>query len=254
MNNLLELANNINEAFERSKQFYESGIEALSQAVTSDKEVGELLLKAKVIVPHGEFMQWVEANCKFKMRHAQKLMQVANNWEKIVRSWEDAKCATRGAFDSPLPSLRVAIALVSTEPKPEAPPPEPTTKYKVGLPSHPCYGEVVEVKGELHKGDVIVCKTSQGEIPFLKKELIPASQSLEKVDTEIIDVEIENISEQLKEAIAIVIEYLPESELKAVLAAAVSIGKDFLPVDAQGMVSKLIGSQETPALNGSSFA
>lgn len=255
--NLTELAININEAFERSRQLYEAGVDTLTQAITSDKEAGEWLLKAKAFVPHGEFTQWVESNCKFKIRHAQKLMQIAKNWEKIVRTWEDAKSATRGAFESPLPSLRVAIALASAEPKPcfgsaqheEAPPPEPTPKYKVALKSHPCYGETVEVKEELSKGDVILCKTSKGEIPFLKKELVSVSQSLEPINAEIIDVEVTDISEQLKEAIALLIEYLPENELKAVLAASLSIGKDHLPSDALTLAAKLICPKETAALN-----
>ena len=263
--NLSEIANNINSAFERSKLLYEAGIDTLSQAIASDKEAGVWLLEAKASLPHGEFIQWVEANCKFKMRHAQKLMQIAKNWEKVVKSWEDAKCATRGAFESPLPSLRVAIALAAAEPKPcfgsaqhgEAPfgcqedkPSPPVTKYKVALPSHPCYGETVEVKEELSKGDVLVCKTSKGEIPFLKKELVGESQSLEKVDAEIIDVEVEDISEQLKEAIALVIEYLPEAELKAVLAASLNIGRKYLPNDAQGMVTKLIDGKDLAVQRG----
>jgi hypothetical protein len=176
-------------------------------------------------------------------------MQIAKNWEKIVRTWEDAKSATRGAIESPLPSLRVAIALAAAEPKPEAPSPEPATKYKVALPSHPCYGETVEVKEELSKGDVILCKTSKGEIPFLRKELVDESQALKLVDAEIIDVEVTDISERLKEAIALIIEYLPEVELKAVLAASLSIGKDHLPSDAQGMAAKLIGGQELAILS-----
>jgi hypothetical protein len=252
--NLSELAININSAFEQSRQLYEAGVDTLAQAIASDKEAGEWLLKAKTFIPHGEFTQWVESNCKFKIRHAQKLMQIAKNWEKIVRTWEDAKSATRGVFESPLPSLRVAIALAAAEPKPEPPPSPPVTKYKVALASHPCYGETVEVKEQLSKGDVILCKTSKGEIPFLKKELISESQSLAPVDAEIIDVEVEDISEQLKEAIALVIEYLPENELKAVLAASLSIGKDHLPIDAQGMAAKLIGGQEIPVLESSSLA
>ncbi|HYX18630.1 MAG TPA: hypothetical protein VE944_30545, partial [Nostoc sp.] len=105
-----------------------------------------------------------------------------------------------------------------------------------------------------HHGDVIVCKTSKGEIPFLKKELVAESAPLESVDAEIIDVEVEDISEQLKEAIAIVIEYLPEAELKAVLAASLGIGALHLPGDTQHMAAKLIGGQEMPALSSSPIA
>lgn len=170
-------------------------------------------------------------------------MLIARNWEKIITSLD-----TRVETESLLPSLRVAIALAASEPKAETPPAPSVTKYKVALKDHECYGEVVEVKDNLQHGDVILCKTSIGEYPFLKKELVAETESLAPIDAEVIDVEIEDISEQLKEAIAIVIEYLPENELKAVLAASLSIGALHLPSDAQGMAAKLIGSQEVPVL------
>lgn len=238
MNNLLDLANNINQAYERSQKLYEAGIETITQALLSDKEAGEMLLQVKDLLPHGSFLQWIQDNCPFKERHARNLMAIAKNWSKIIEAI-DPKSATCCRFDSPILSLRAALSIAAAESKPETPPPEPSQKYKVALPSHPCYGETVEAKEELHKGDIILCKTSKGEIPFLKKELADASHSLDPI-AEIIDVEVTNISEQLKEAIALVIEYLPEAELKAVLAASLNIGKDHLPSDAQSMAAKLI--------------
>ncbi|QLE47961.1 DUF3102 domain-containing protein [Nostoc sp. C057] len=243
--NLTELAININKDFERSKQLYQDGIEYLKLALLSDRQIGESLIIVKGALAYGEFKTWVEENCNFSRSHAYRLITIASKWDKII-----AACPTRETTaELVLPSLRTAIALAAAEPKPELPPPEPTTKYKVALPSHPCYGETVEVKEELSKGDVILCKTSKGEIPFLKKELVPESQPLDPVDAEIIDVKVTDISEQLKEAIALVIEYLPENELKAVLAASLSIGKDYLPSDAQGMAAKLIGGKETAVLS-----
>jgi hypothetical protein len=240
--NLLELADNINEAYERSKQLYVDGIDYLKLALLTDKEVGEMLLKVKLSVPHGSFTSWIKDNCQFSDRHARRLMALARDWTKIINVWENMKSDTRDRFGGdPLPSLRVAIALAAAEPKPEASPSPPATKYKVALPSHPCYGETIEVKEELSKGDVILCKTSKGEIPFLKKELVPVSQSLELVDAEIVDIEVIDISEQLKEAIALVIEYLPEAELKAVLVASLNIGKDHLPSDALVLAARLTG-------------
>ncbi|MEH2033351.1 MAG: DUF3102 domain-containing protein [Nostoc sp.] len=248
---LSELANNINQAFNQSKEFYKAGINNLQQALLCDKQAGDLLIQVKAELPYGQFTSWVEENCRFTMRHAQFLMKISREWHRIIKQWDELRNETRFASSSPLPSLRVAIALAATEPKPETPPSPPATKYKVSLSSHPCYGETVEVKEELSKGDVILCKTSFGEIPFLKKELVPESQSLVSVDAEIIDVEVTDISEQLKEAIALVIEYLPEAELKAVLAASLSIGKDHLPSDAQGIAAKLIGGQEIAVLSQS---
>ncbi|QLE42238.1 DUF3102 domain-containing protein [Nostoc sp. C052] len=247
--NLSELAININQAFDKSKEFYKAGINELQQALLCDKQAGDLLIQVKAELPYGQFTSWVEENCRFTMRHAQFLMKISREWHRIIKQWDELRNETRFASDSPLPSLRVAIALAAAEPKPESPPSLPVTKYKVALKDHACYGETVEVKEELSKGDVILCRTSKGEIPFLKKELVPESQSLQPVDAEIIDVEVEDISEQLKEAIALVIEYLSENELKAVLAASLSIGKEHLPSDAAGLAAKLIGGQDLAILS-----
>jgi hypothetical protein len=242
---LSELAIDINEAFSQSKQFYQTGIDALTAAIASDKKAGEMLLKVKNFLPYGEFGEWVTTNCHFTHRHANRLMLIAKNWEKITATLD-----TRVEIESPLLSLRSALSLAAAEPKPDTPPSEPATKYKVALKTHPCYGETVEVKQELNHGDILLCKTSNGEFAFVKKELVPESQSLEPVDAEIIDVEVENISEQLKEAIALIIEYLPEAELKKVLAASFSIGKEHLPPDALMLAAKLVGGQEMLAIAG----
>jgi hypothetical protein len=242
--NLPELAININKTFERSKQLYSDGIDCLKLALLNDKEIGESLIKVKAQLSYGQFTSWIEENCNFSRSHAYRLITIASKWDKII-----AACPTcETSLEMVLPSLRSALALATAEPKPEAPPSEPATKYKVALKNHPCYGETVEVKQEMNHGDILLCKTSNGEFAFVKKELVPESQSLEAVDAEIIDVEVADISEQLKEAIALLIEYLPEAELKAVLAASLNIGKEYLPIDAQTQVARLLEGQEKPFL------
>lgn len=250
--NLLELANNINQAFDKSKEFYKAGINELQQALLCDKQAGDLLIQVKSELPYGSFTSWVEENCTFTMRHAQFLMKISREWHRIIKQWDELRNETRFVSDSPLPSLRVAIALATAEPKPETPPPEPAQKYKVALKNHPCYGETVEIKQELNHGDILLCKTSEGDFAFVKKELVPESQSLEAVDAEIIDVEVTDSSEQLKEAIATILEYLPELQLKQILIQALSIGNDYLPSDAQDMAAKLIATKEVLAINSSS--
>ena len=209
------------------------------------------MVQVKQNLPHGAFLPWIEANCKFSLSHAYRLINIAKNWQKIIQSWEE-KLLTREKFEAPILSLRTAIALSTVEPKPEAPPPEPAPKYKVALKNHPCYGETVVVKQELNHGDILLCKTSGGDFAFVKKELVPESHPLETVDAEIIDVEVTDSSEQLKEAIATILEYLPELQLKQILVQALSVGKDYLPSDAQGMAAKLIVTEEVFAINSSS--
>ncbi|MBD2489013.1 DUF3102 domain-containing protein [Aulosira sp. FACHB-615] len=238
MSDLAVLATNINEAVERSRLLYKEGVEVLGQALISDRDAGLMLIKAKKSVPHGEFIKWIETNCKFTPRHAQFLMKIATEWEKIIIEWEKVKNETRFAFKS-LPSLRQAIALASAEPKEEPTPNQVAqARYKVALPNHECYGEVVEVAKVTANGDVLVCKTSKGEYPFLRGELIEPDKPLKAVEVEIIDVEIEDKAEELREAIATLIEYFPENQLKTLLVQAVALGKDFLPENVKAMVGK----------------
>ncbi|MFN6572386.1 DUF3102 domain-containing protein [Dendronalium sp. ChiSLP03b] len=244
--NLSEIAININDTFDRSKEFYETGINAIKQALVLDKECGDLLIQAKQNLPHGAFIPWIEANCKFSRSHAHRLMSIAKNWQKIMQSWED-KCLTRGTFEAPILSLRTALAIVSAEPKQEASSSEPLKTYKVAQPKHSCYGEVVEVVKELNHGDILVCKTSKGEFPFLKNELVAENQPLKVEVAEIIDVEVEDNSDKLREAIAIMIEFLPELQLRAILSQVLFTSRDYLPSDIQSMATKLI-SQEVAVL------
>ncbi|WP_414755557.1 DUF3102 domain-containing protein [Anabaena sp. CCY 9910] len=245
--NLIETASNINDLIQKSHQLYREGISAIEGAIATDKEAGLLLIKVKESLPHGEFTKWVETNCKFTVRHAQFLMKIAKEWDRIIAAWEKMKNETRFVFDSPLPSLRMALALAATEPKQEAPPPPPITTYKIANPQHPQYGEQVEEVKQINNGDIIVCKTPTGEFPFLKHELAAAVEPLKVVETEVIDVEIEDNSEKLREAIALIIEYLPETQLQNLLAQAVTIGREFLPDEAK----QLIG-QEMLILEGAS--
>ncbi|MCC5640354.1 DUF3102 domain-containing protein [Nostoc sp. CHAB 5844] len=239
MSNLSQLATNINTAVERSRSLYKEGIETLGQALTSDKEAGLMLIEVKSTLPHGEFTKWIEANCKFTPRHAQFLMKIAKEWDKIMAGWENVKNETRFAFDSPLPSLRQALALASAQAKEEIIPNQATSnKYKVALHNHECYGEVVEVARVVSNGDVVVCKTSIGEFPFLKSELVGENESIKAVETEVIDVEFEDCSEELREAIATLIEYFPEQQLKSLLVQALALGKEFLPDDVKTMVAR----------------
>lgn len=244
--NLSEVANAINSVAERAQALYVSGADLIREALTCDKEAGDLLIKVKASMPKGNFHAWIEANCRFSVRHAQRLMMIAREWTKIMKGWEDLQQHdTRVVLgDSLLPSLRTALTLAASEPKEEAPKP---THYKVAQPNHTSYGEVVEAVKELHNGDVVVCKTPRGEFPFLKKELVAQDAPLQ-TEPEIIDVEIIDESEKLREAIAISIEYFPATVLKAILAQTLFIGRDYLPEGAKSSASKLIAGSEMGTL------
>ncbi|MFB2769805.1 DUF3102 domain-containing protein [Pelatocladus sp. BLCC-F211] len=251
-----DLAIQINAAVEHSKALYDKGVACIKEALTSDKEAGELLMQVKNSLPHGHFIPWIECNCRFSDRHARNLMNIAKNWQKILQGWEkmQSESETRFRFESPLPSLRTALAIAAAAPKEKwEEPPDATQRYKIASVGHDCYGEVVEVVEELHQGDVIVCKTSKGDFPFLKRELVNENQPLETVVAEIVEEtasDIEDKSENFREAIALVIEYLPELVLKAVLAQALFIGRDYLPDNIKNQAGKLMtGGQEMGILN-----
>ena len=253
-NNLTEIANNINLKFAQSKELHQIGVATIKEALLLDKECGELLIKVKESLAHGEFMPWIEANCKFTHRHANRLINVAKNWQRIKDLWED-KFDTRVEFEeTPILSLRGAIALIAAEPKPTPTPKPPPESYTVNNPQHSCHGQTVKFSQSLHNGDLVMCETPGGQkVPFLKTELVSPDSLPPQQEPEIIDVEIEDNSEKLREAIALILEYLPELSLKALLAQALFAGREYLPEDTQNMAAKLI-SQEMAALNGSSFA
>lgn len=73
---LAELADRINASF---GAFGSSSREALNHAL----ECGELLIEAKVKLPHGEWKGWIEVHTKVGARQAQKLMRLARYGDQI---------------------------------------------------------------------------------------------------------------------------------------------------------------------------
>jgi len=79
---LATLANEINDLHVRAT-------EAARTAIDHARECGELLIQAKAQIGHGGFLPWLEANCRVKLRQAQKYMTLAREWPAI-----EAKCAS----------------------------------------------------------------------------------------------------------------------------------------------------------------
>jgi Protein of unknown function (DUF3102) len=70
MNDVVQMAAEIN-------RLHALAQESAKKAVTYAKQVGELLLKTKAELPHGEFQAWVSANLLVSTRQAQRYMEVA---------------------------------------------------------------------------------------------------------------------------------------------------------------------------------
>jgi hypothetical protein len=62
---------------------------ALRDGVAHAKRAGVLLLEAKARVPHGNWLSWLEQNCKTTSRTAQRYMQLVARWDEIVSKGGD---------------------------------------------------------------------------------------------------------------------------------------------------------------------
>ncbi|MFO0847721.1 MAG: DUF3102 domain-containing protein [Gemmataceae bacterium] len=52
-------------------------------------EAGQLLVYKKKTVKRGQFMPWVKENCRFSQRTANNFMDIAANWNNVVKLWTE---------------------------------------------------------------------------------------------------------------------------------------------------------------------
>ena len=123
-NSLADLAAQINAAHERVRDAAKAG---LAHALAA----GRLLLEAKAIMPHGEWLPWLEANCTASIRTAQAYMRAVNGLAKLDEanaqrvahlSFRDALAAlSKGAQavrQMPSPVIETALALAEQDKSP----------------------------------------------------------------------------------------------------------------------------------------
>lgn len=84
------MAKEINKAHDRCTR---SGMAMVEHAL----KAGDALLKAKQVVGHGRFGDWLEKNCKVNARHAQRYMQIARNRD-LLESQNASTLTLRGAL------------------------------------------------------------------------------------------------------------------------------------------------------------
>jgi DUF3102 family protein len=89
---------------------------------------GVLLIEAKGLVIHGEWIPWIEANCEIGPRHAQTYMRLARKRHRL-------EVLTKANQDSHL-TIAAAVALVGS-PKDERPHGLPGQLDMLGLPPVP---------------------------------------------------------------------------------------------------------------------
>jgi hypothetical protein len=103
-NRLPVIAASINEHLAAAEAAIRRGLEHAIAA-------GLLLIEAKELVAHGEWLPWLQANCRLSARQAQTYMRLARNRHKLE--------ATKNAATAHL-TIAAAEALVG-KPKPECP-------------------------------------------------------------------------------------------------------------------------------------
>src|SRR4051812_39670335 len=85
---LTTLASEINAQHEQAET-------ASRDALAHAKHAGELLIKAKARIAHGNFLPWVRSHFAGTPRTAQHYMKVVKHWDKITK---DGAVSVRGAL------------------------------------------------------------------------------------------------------------------------------------------------------------
>lgn len=81
---------------------------AMSDAVARAKKIGDLLIAAKRLLPHGEFRPWIKENTGLSYTTAHRFVVIAKNWEAVrakdfaLKRLDDAHAVARGR--DPVPS------------------------------------------------------------------------------------------------------------------------------------------------------
>jgi hypothetical protein len=81
---LPELAERINAYHEQTERFFKSCTESFTSVLEYASKAGSLLNEAKRLVPHGEWLHWLEANCRVGERQARKYIALAKADREIV--------------------------------------------------------------------------------------------------------------------------------------------------------------------------
>ncbi len=98
----------IREINETYNQCRKASFEALSLAI----RCGELLIKARGQVPHGDWLNWVDKNLAIGHRQAQKLMRLAAHKDEILA---DANSPTHLTIEGALDAVRKSRGIAKDE-------------------------------------------------------------------------------------------------------------------------------------------
>ena len=77
---------------------HRAAFEFADKALGNAAECGRLLIEAKVLLPHGEWLPWLEANTEVVPRQSQKYMRLAEQWEEIQKRTESSHLTINDAL------------------------------------------------------------------------------------------------------------------------------------------------------------
>lgn len=121
---LIALASEINAEHEAAGR-------AISHGLQHAKKCGELLLRAKSLLAHGQFGPWLEANFKATDRTAQGYMRIAKRWPDLQANFPVLlEAGIR-------PSIQGAFAVLRSRNDVETRKPDPVSAYLAQLPKAP---------------------------------------------------------------------------------------------------------------------
>lgn len=83
MTNSLSLSNSLADLSARIRVEHHATSAALKSSVEHAMAAGDLLIEAKELVPHGQWLPWLAENCELSERTAQLYMRTAKNREAI---------------------------------------------------------------------------------------------------------------------------------------------------------------------------
>jgi hypothetical protein len=67
----------------RINEAYVEGEKTMRKALSHYRECGKWLAECQAVVPRGEWMKWVESNCKFSPQTAANYIRIAAEWDQI---------------------------------------------------------------------------------------------------------------------------------------------------------------------------
>src|ERR1700678_1472142 len=79
----LARSNSLTDISARIRVAHQATSEALKSSIEHALTAGELLIEAKKLVPHGQWLPWLEKHCEMSSRTAQLYMRVAKNRAEI---------------------------------------------------------------------------------------------------------------------------------------------------------------------------